>query len=200
MRPMHSSRRSFLGLTCGGVSAGWLAAHWPAIATAGRLAAESSAATGFSYLGPADAADVEAIAAQIVPSGATPGAREAHAVNFIDRALGSFFASWAPQFRQGLQSFQSQFHSARPNAASFAAANPQEQLAFLKSADSTAFFEQMRTLTSLGMLASPKYGGNYGSAGWKLIGFADEHVFSPPFGYYDKDYAGFQPYEPRRPQ
>jgi len=194
-----SSRRSFLRSTWEGVGAAWVAAHWPAIASAGRAAAASTTAD-LGYLKATDVADVEAIAAQIVPSGATPGAREAHAVQFIDRALVSFFAGWAPQFQQGLQQFQARFRLSHANAGRFAAAGSAEQVTFLKSIDRTPFFEQMRTLTILGMLASPKYGGNYGSTGWQLIGFADEHVFSPPFGYYDKDYAGFEPYEPRRPE
>jgi hypothetical protein len=199
MSAIGSSRRAFLRSTWVGVGTAWVAAHWPAIASAGRAAAESTT-TDLGYLTAADAADVEAIAAQIVPSGATPGAREAHAVQFIDRALGSFFAGWAPQFQQGLQQFQSGFRVRHPSAGRFAAAGSAEQVTFLKSIDRTPFFEQMRTLTILGMLASPKYGGNYASTGWQLIGFADEHVFSPPFGYYDKDYPGFQPYEPRRPE
>jgi hypothetical protein len=44
------------------------------------------------------------------------------------------------------------------------------------------------------MFSSPKYGGNYQGSGWKLIGFEDRHVFTPPFGYYDREYAGFVPY------
>ena len=68
------------------------------------------------------------------------------------------------------------------------------QIAFLKTVDRTPFFESMRVLTLLGMFTSPQYGGNFEGAGWKLLGFQDEHVFNPPFGYYDKDYAGFVPY------
>jgi hypothetical protein len=44
------------------------------------------------------------------------------------------------------------------------------------------------------MLSSPQYGGNYGGAGWKVMGFVDQHAFAPPFGYYDREYAGFKPY------
>jgi hypothetical protein len=46
------------------------------------------------------------------------------------------------------------------------------------------------------MFCSPRYRGNYRETGWKLIGFEDQHVFTPPFGYYDRDYAGFVPYPP----
>jgi hypothetical protein len=50
-------------------------------------------------------------------------------------------------------------------------------------------------LTILGMFTSPKYSGNYQGAGWKLMGFVDQHGFSPPFGHYDAEYHGFVPYE-----
>jgi hypothetical protein len=38
----------------------------------------------------------------------------------------------------------------------------------------------------------PEYGGNREGLGWKLIGFEDRHIFEPPFGYYDRDYPGFE--------
>jgi hypothetical protein len=53
----------------------------------------------------------------------------------------------------------------------------------------------VRFLTILGLLALPRYGGNRDEIGWKLIGFNDAHAFNPPFGYYDRDYPGFVPYD-----
>jgi hypothetical protein len=41
------------------------------------------------------------------------------------------------------------------------------------------------------MFALPKYGGNRDHVGWQLIGFPDQHIFQPPFGYYDREYPGF---------
>ena len=41
------------------------------------------------------------------------------------------------------------------------------------------------------MFSLPEYGGNRDGVGWKLLGFEDQHVFQPPFGYYDRDYPGF---------
>jgi hypothetical protein len=149
---------------------------------------------GFEFFSAADAADVEAIAAQIVPSGATPGAREAHAVYFIDRALGTFFAAWAAEFRPALGDFQTKFRASHPGSVSFAQAGSDEQIGFLKTVDGTPFFDSVRTLTLLGMFSSPKYGGNFGGAGWKMMGFADQHAFAPPFGFYDAEYTGFVPY------
>ena len=191
------SRRSFLLSTGGWLTSAWLGTHWSAIAAAAHHAEEMAAApalAGFQFFSPGEAADVGAIAAQIVPSGTTPGAREAHAVYFTDRALSTFFAGWASDYRAGLTEFQSKFHAATPSAASFAAASSDEQIAFLKTVDHTPFFETERTLTLLGMFTSPKYGGNYQGSGWKLMGFEDQHIFAPPFGYYDAEYPGFVPY------
>jgi len=41
------------------------------------------------------------------------------------------------------------------------------------------------------MFALPSYGGNRDGIGWTLLGFDDTHAYAPPFGYYDRDYAGF---------
>ena len=196
----NRSRRSFLLSTGGLLTGAWLGTHWSAIAAAAHHAEEMAAAptpVGFQFFTAAEAADVDAIAAQIVPSGAAPGAREAHAAYFTDRALSTFFASWAADYRAGLADFQAKFHAANP-AASFAAASSDEQIAFLKTVDHTPFFETERTLTLLGMFSSPKYGGNYQGLGWKLMGFEDRHIFAPPFGYYDAEYTGFVPYTEKR--
>jgi hypothetical protein len=53
-------------------------------------------------------------------------------------------------------------------------------------------------LTLFGMFSTPSYGGNRDGAGWKLLGFEDMHAFQPPFGYYDRNYAGFV-LDPERP-
>ena len=192
-----NSRRSFLRSSGGLLTGVWIAAHWPAIAAAAHHADKASAAPApleLEFLNPAEAADVEAISAQIVPSGATPGAREAHAVHFIDRALATFFSDWSKDFRAGLAQFQSAYRASKPASASFAQAAPDAQIAYLKTVDGTPFFDAVRTLTLLGMFSSPKYGGNFGGAGWKLMGFVDQHAFTPPFGFYDREYTGFVPY------
>jgi hypothetical protein len=191
------SRRSFLTAGTGLFTSLWVAAEWPGIAAAAHHAddaASSPTPVGFSFFSPADAADVEAIGAQIVPSGATPGAREAHAVYFMDRTFATYFAAGAADYAKGLADFQAKYRAAHPQSASFAAADSDTQIAFLKTVDQTPFFETTRMLTILGMFTSPKYSGNYQGAGWKLMGFVDQHAFTPPFGYYDREYTGFVPY------
>lgn len=193
MNDQTGTRRSFL-FALGGLSTSvWLAASWQEIAAAADHATHiaTTAPATFGFLSPGDAADVDAMSAQLLPSGSSPGAREAHAVYFIDRALATFFAARAPAFRSGLAEFQRSFRNSHPAAASFAAASLTEQLDFLTAVERTEFFEAVRVLTIVGTLSLGQYGGNYAGAGWKIMGFEDQHAFSPPFGYYDRDYAGF---------
>ena len=143
------------------------------------------------FLTAAEAADVEAICAQIIPTDSTPGAREAGVVFFIDRALGSFYASQAETFRSGLRQFQSAAREWRPQASSFSALPTDQQIEFLRTVEHTPFFDSVRLLTVIGMFSMPAYGGNRDGVGWRLLGFEDQHVFEPPFGYYDRDYPGF---------
>jgi gluconate 2-dehydrogenase subunit 3-like protein len=189
------SRRSFL-LSSGGLFTSlWVASQWPAIAAAAHHAEQAPAEltpAHFEFFNAADGADVEAISAQIIPGGATPGAREAHAVYFIDRSLATYFAPMAPDYALGLAGFQLAFKSAHAGAA-FTAVPSDGQIAFLKTVDKTQFFETTRLLTVLGMFTSPRYGGNYQASGWKLMGFVDQHAFTPPFGHYDAQYRGFVP-------
>jgi hypothetical protein len=195
------SRRGFLLSSGGMFTSLWVASQWPGIAAAAHHAEQlpiDLTPAHFEFFSAADAADVDAICAQIVPSGATPGAREAHAVYFIDRSLATYFAPMAPEFRKALSEFQQQFRSAHPGTA-FAATPSDGQIAFLKTVDKTAFFDTTRMLTVLGMFTSPKYGGNYQASGWKMMGFVDQHAFTPPFGYYDAEYKGFVPYASQKP-
>lgn len=201
MDEAQESRRHFLLSGSVALTTTWLAANWPGIAAAAEHAHDVAAATEpakFTFFNATDAADVEAITAQVLPSGATPGAREAHAVYFIDRALATFFGERAAGFRAGLAAFQAAFQRANPASKSFAAAKGEEQMAFLKTVDRTPFFEATRVLTILGTLTAAKYGGNHEGLGWKMMGFEDQHVFEPPFGDYDRDYPGFVPYTKER--
>ena len=190
-----TSRRSFLGTSAATLSAGWLMAHWPQVTAASHAAHENATAGAgtFKFLTADEAADVDAFSAQIIPSGDTPGAREAHVVYFVDAAFVSFYASQAEDFRKALTDFRSSCQAANGGTA-FAALDESKQHAYLTSIETTQFFNWLRFLTVAGLLSSPKYGGNKDGIGWKLIGFEDNHVFSPPFGYYDRDYAGFVPY------
>lgn len=154
---------------------------------AGRLAGGVKT----SCLSAAEAADVEAVAAQIIPTDDTPGAREAGVVHFIDRALATFLSQLAGEYRAHLAVFQAGVRRQHPGVASFASLGAEQQVEYLKTVDHTPFFDTTRLLTLLGMFSMPAYGGNRDGLGWTLIGFEDRHVFQPPFGHYDRDYPGF---------
>jgi gluconate 2-dehydrogenase gamma chain len=194
------TRRDFMRSAGGVLGVAWVAAHGPAIARAhahalAAVADERSAA--LEFFSPEDGRDVGAIVAQIIPSDDIPGAREAGAVYFIDRSLRTWLAPRAQGFRSGLHDFQAKLQAAHPPA-SFAQASDETQRAFLESVEASEFFQTTRTLTLIGMFALPAYGGNRDGIGWRLIGFEDQHVFAPPFGFYDRDYPGFVPPEAKR--
>ncbi|HKE96064.1 MAG TPA: gluconate 2-dehydrogenase subunit 3 family protein [Povalibacter sp.] len=188
------SRRAFLrAAACGALGGTWLTLDLAKVARAAhdaQLAHESPGAPT-TFLSRIELADVDAIAAQIIPTDATPGAREAGVALFIDRALATFFARMASDFRSQLAAFHVHCQTRYPDAPSFAALGNERQMEFLTQIERTPFFERVRLLTLIGMLAMSKYGGNRDNVGWKLLGFQDQHVFQPPFGYYDRDYPGF---------
>jgi len=69
---------------------------------------------------------------------------------------------------------------------------------FRSDPSASSFFETVRLHTIVGFLIDPDAGrgGNRDGVGWKLIGRDRDHMFRPPFGHYDKDYAGWQPNPP----
>ena len=203
-------RRQFLAAIGSLASASWIAMNWPEIAAAAETAGHAGHAghdmadtaappTTLTTLSPGEAAEVDAIANRIVPGGATPGAQDARVIYFIDNALGSFFAAQLPSFRKGLADFNTAYAARHGADKPFSAAPETQQVAWLQEVDKTTFFTAVRRLTVLGLIALPKYGGNHDNLGWKLIGVEDSHYWEPPFGYYDKDYAGFEPYPGTKP-
>ena len=158
-------------------------------------AAEAQRSTEWRFFSPSEARTVDAIVAQIIPTDETPGAREMGVARFIDQGLAGFLEPLAAAFRAGLQDFETQYRAHHP-AGQFASLTPARQIEWLRQVEHTPFFESVQQLTVLGALAMPQYGGNRDGLGWKLIGFADQHAFVPPFGYYDRDYPGFATPEP----
>lgn len=187
------SRREFLRASGGAM--GWtvLASRFPGAARAAGEARRIAAGTlppTLVFFTPAEAAEIEAISAFIIPTDETPGAREAGAVYFIDRALDDFLAPLADGFRAGLRDFGERMTRAYPDTASIGDLDPSDAMAFLKSVEDTRFFGLCRTFTVWGTFADPMHGGNRDQAGWKIIGFEDRHAWHPPFGYYDADAHG----------
>ena len=145
---------------------------------------------GFRALDAASAAELEALAAEIIPSAPdSPGAREAGIIHFIDRALETFDRGLRPAYRSGLAMAQAKRLDLYPQSKSIAGLDSAQRTGLLRAIEATAFFEQLREHTVIGFLANPEYGGNRGRVGWKLIGFDDAGRHEPPFGEYDRDDA-----------
>ena len=194
MEHVNLSRRSLVQAIAGIVATAVTPLGWGELVHAidvAHAAEQGAAGAKLLFLTAAEAADIDAVTAQIVPTDDSPGARDAGVVYFFDRALGSFYTQLANDYRAQLAAFQAAYRERHPAARSFAALTSDEQIHFLRGIDETPFFQTTRLLTLLGMFALPEYGGNRDGVGWKLIGFEDRHVFRPPFGYYDRDYPGF---------
>jgi gluconate 2-dehydrogenase gamma chain len=208
------SRRDFLSRGSAAVSAVWLSAHWPAMVAAAERAhqaAKSATPPKFQFFTPEEAAEIDAITARIIPSDETPGAREAGVIYFIDRGLTTFAVDDQKTYREGLPALQARVRELFPNVEKFSSATPEQQDQILHSLDeqtgsarrhsrsngaSGSFFQAVRVHTIVGFLIDPDSGGNHDGVGWKVIGREPDHMFQPPFGYYDKDYAGWQPNPP----
>ena len=155
------------------------------------LANEARSSSTWRYFSSGEAATIDALVAQIIPSDDTPGAREMGVARFIDHALAGFMAPLAPAFRLGLAEFELKCRAQHAGTEGFAALSSEQQIAWLQQVEHTPFFNSVQQLTVLGALSMPDYGGNHNGLGWQLIGFEDLHAFTPPFGYYDRDYPGF---------
>ena len=192
MKKKHSepSRRAFIG-SVAGVSSAWLATRWTGILAAeayARQVTQSGAPATFQFFSPTDAAEIEAVTAQIVPTDDMPGAREAGTVHFIDYALSSFDKDEQPRYTQGLKDLQAKTREMVPSAAKFSALTSAQQIQVLTALEKSEFFALVRQHTIVGFLADPIHGGNRDQAGWKVIGFEGKFDYKPPYGYYDRDY------------
>ncbi len=118
----------------------------------------------------AEAATLAAVCARIIPTDESgPGAAEARASVYIDRALGGWLAPSRDTYTAGLAAFDD---AARARSGKrFVDLAPAEQDAVLAALDETPFFALVRTHTIQGTFCDPAYGGNAGFVGWDLIGY-----------------------------
>jgi gluconate 2-dehydrogenase gamma chain len=183
------TRRRFIGALSGTIGFTWISSHWPAICAAQEHvhnAISQGATPDLEFFTAAQVAQIEALTAQIIPTDDTPGAKEAGAVYFIDRALATFDKEHGPVYTKGLKNLESVSRKLFPRNVSFADLRADQQIRVMRAIEKSEFFEILRAQTVISFMANPEYGGNRGKAGWKLIGFEDLGAFKPPFGYYDR--------------
>ena len=127
---------------------------------------------------------LDLIVARLIPTDALgPGAREAKAVRYIDRALGGALASSRDAYRSGLAAFDRYCRMSRGKP--FAELTPIEQDSVLIDVETGAatgsgagfagssaqFFALMLNHTRQGTFGDPYYGGNANFVGWDLLGY-----------------------------
>jgi len=129
----------------------------------------------------ASEADVlEAIVARLIPTDENgPGAREARAAHYIDRALAGPLSSSRSAYIVGLAAVDAYAQAVKSRP--FSELSPADQDAVLQDMEknvatgfmpnSSVFFEMVRTHTIQGTFCDPYYGGNANFLGWDLIGY-----------------------------
>ena len=160
------------------------------IATSQAACTAKEEAAAFENISDAEAREIIAIAARILPTTETPGATEAGVVYFIDQALGGVFQDRAGEFRNGLTAFQAGVPESYPGAELFSDLDASDQDGYLASVEQSDFFDGMRFLTLAGVFGMAHYGGNRDNVGWRLVGMdGPPHAWVHPFGDYDAEYT-----------
>ena len=130
-----ASRRRFLIGSTSGIGAVWIGLHWPAILAAqehAHRAAEHGGSMAFEFFTPEQAREIEAMTVQIIPSNDGPGAREAHAVYFIDRALVTFERDKQPSYTRGLEDLHEKTLELFPRVQRFSELGAEDQVRLLR--------------------------------------------------------------------
>jgi len=128
----------------------------------------------------AEADLMDAVVARLIPTDEHgPGATEAHAVSYIDRALIGALASSRQAYTSGLAALDRYARSSR--GAAFTSLSRVDQDSVLIDVEtgaatgftgsSAAFFAMVLNHTHQGTFGDPFYGGNAGFVGWDLIGY-----------------------------
>ena len=128
----------------------------------------------------AEADALKAVVARIIPTDENgPGATEAHAAHYIDRALAGPLASSRAAYAAGLAALDDYAISSKGKL--FAALAAKDQDAVLTDLEknvatgftpnAATFFNLVRGHTLQGTFSDPYYGGNAGYVGWDMLGY-----------------------------
>jgi gluconate 2-dehydrogenase gamma chain len=158
------------------------AADAAAVAPAAQPA--PAARVGFEHLTAAESDILEAIVARLIPTDALgPGATEARAARYIDRALGGALSASREAYRVGLAALDR--YAAMTRGKPFVELSPTYQDSVLIdvetgaatgagagfSGSSAQFFGLVKGHTWQGTFGDPYYGGNANFVGWDLLNY-----------------------------
>lgn len=137
------------------------------------------AAPGAPPLSPLQRAVLDAATARVLPSGKTPGAREAGVIEYVDRELRRpAFAELRTSILAGVVALER--NARRLGGKAFAELGPEEQDQVLSQVQTASrrgadFVDALVVLTLEGFLGDPRYGGNQGTVGWRWAGYSPLH-------------------------
>ncbi len=191
----HSiSRRHFMQGSSAMAGSSLLRLSAPVLAAAAQAACSArDEGAAYKVLSATEALELEAMAARILPTTTTPGAREAGVIHFFDNVLGGPMAGMLGAIRGSLPGFQQGVTDRFAGAERFSDLGEDDQDAWLAENERTPLFNLVRTLTLIGFFAMSKHGGNKDHLSWDLIGFEGHAATQPPFGYYDAQYIEENP-------
>ena len=143
-------------------------------------ASAAPAREAYETLTAAESDVLEAVTARLIPADATgPGAREARAAHYIDRALAGPLSGFRTNYSTGLAALDA--YARTKKGSSFAQLSAADQDALLTDmqagtatgfpAASSIFFALVRSHVIEGTFGDPYYGGNAKFVGWDLIGY-----------------------------
>jgi gluconate 2-dehydrogenase gamma chain len=162
------------------VSGAPLASPTPAVAQDHATAPAPPRREALETLTASEADTLEAIVARLIPSDSNgPGAAEARAAHYIDRALAGPLRGSREDYAAGLAAIDA--HAQSSKGAAFARLSAPDQDAVLTDIEhnvatgfvpnAAAFFNLVRAHTIQGTFCDPYYGGNADFVGWDLIGY-----------------------------
>jgi gluconate 2-dehydrogenase gamma chain len=147
------------------------------VATRAQARAQALPAVGEALISltPAEAATLRSVIARLIPADENgPGALEAGADRFIDRALAGALKNQRTAYSTGLAAIESQAQTTK--GAPFGKLSAADQDAVLTAMQSTPFFNIVRAHTIQGTFSDPFYGGNENFIGWNLIGYPGARI------------------------
>jgi gluconate 2-dehydrogenase gamma chain len=149
---------------------------------AAQAASAAAAREAFENLTAVEADLLEAMVDRLIPTDALgPGAKEARAAHYIDRALGGALASSRQAYASGLAALDRYSQASRGKGFLELSATDKDSVLMdvesgtvtpgIFAGSSAQFFTLVLNHTRQGTFGDPYYGGNANFVGWDLLGY-----------------------------
>jgi len=162
-----------------------------AVEPAGQAASAAAPREAFENLTAVEADLLEAMVDRLIPSDALgPGAKEARAAHYIDRALGGALSTSRQAYASGLAALDRYSHESRGKGFLELSASDKDSVLMdvesgtatpgIFAGSSAQFFTLVLSHTRQGTFGDPYYGGNANFVGWDLLGYPGVRTMVTP--------------------